>query len=281
MSVRIRSVDVNRRELLRAGVVAAGTATVTVPGTAAAWPTLDPSAPGWTARFSRPHGQRGSYGVEVIWQLPAAEPTVAVSFDDGPHPHYTPIVLDTLKRHGVPATFFTIGIHAHAHPDLVRRAHDEGHEIGNHTWSHPDLSQVTQREADWQLSRTHDLLGKVAGHPPTLFRPPYGKVDSVGLLAAAAHGYHVALWSETLRGTHAGQDAAAAIRDIGNGGIVLMHDSGPAASMALVRVLDSFLMRLKRQGYAFATIGELISASPGPDNPGRTSSGGISSHAED
>src|SRR5712692_7982758 len=124
-------------------------------------------------------GQGGSYGVEVIWQLPMAEPTVAVSFDDGPYLHYTPKVLRALKRRGVPATFFTIGIHAHAYADLVRRARDEGHEIGNHTWSHPDLSQVTQREADWQLSRTHDVLGKVAGQPPALFRPAYGKVDCV------------------------------------------------------------------------------------------------------
>jgi peptidoglycan-N-acetylglucosamine deacetylase len=273
--VRICWSDVDRRELLRAGVVAAGAATITASGTAAAWPALDPSAPGWTARFSRPHGQGGSYGVEVIWQLPMAEPTVAVSFDDGPDPRYTPKVLDVLKRRGVPATFFTIGIHADAYPDLVRRARDEGHEIGNHTWSHPDLSQVTQREADWQLSRTHDLLGKVVGQSPTLFRPPYGKLDCVGLLAAAARGYRVTLWSETLRGAHAGQDAAATVRDIGNGGIVLMHDSGPAASMALVGVLDSFLVRLQRRGFTFATVSELIRPSPGPGHPGRTSSGGI------
>ncbi len=279
--MQIPSVDVNRRKLLRAGAVAASAGSVAALGTAAEWPAFDPSAPGWTARFSRPHGQRGSYGVEVIWQLPAAEPTVAVSFDDGPHPHYTPMVLDVLKRRAVPATFFMIGIHAHAHPDLVRRARDEGHEIGNHTWSHPDLSQVTQGEADWQLSRTHDLLGEIAGQPPALFRPPYGKVDSVGLLAAAAHGYHVALWSETLRGAHAGPDATAAIREIANGGIVLTHDSGPAASTALIRVLDSFLRRLKSRGYAFATIGELISASPSPGYPGRTSPGGISDAAEE
>jgi peptidoglycan/xylan/chitin deacetylase (PgdA/CDA1 family) len=264
---------VNRRELLRTGVVAVGAATITVPGTAAAWPALDPSAPGWTARFARPNGQRGSYGVEVIWQRPAEQPAVAISFDDGPHPDFTPMVLDALKRRGVPATFFTMGIHAHAYPDLVRRARDEGHEIGNHTWSHPDLSQVPQREADLQLSSTHDLLERLVGQPPTLFRPPYGKVDGVGLLAAATHGYRVALWSETLRGAHAGQDAAAVVRDIENGGIVLMHDSGPAASMELIRVLDSFLVHLKRRGYAFATIGDMIgiprspAIAPGPPRP--------------
>lgn len=254
----------DRRKLLQAGVVAAGTSAITVSGTAAAWPALDPPAPGWTARFSRPYGQPGHYGVEVIWQLPVAQPTVAVSFDDGPDPQYTPMVLDILKRRGVPATFFTIGIHVRAYSDLVRRARDEGHEIGNHTWTHPDLSQVTQQEADSQLSQTHELLGKVAGQPPALFRPPYGKVDCIGLLAAAAHRYHVVLWSESLRGAHPGQDAAATVRDIGNGGIVLMHDSGPAASAALVRTLDSFLARLKHQGYEFATISELIEASQGP-----------------
>jgi peptidoglycan/xylan/chitin deacetylase (PgdA/CDA1 family) len=73
----------------------------------------------------------------------------------------------------------------------------------------------------------------------------------------------------------AGQDAAATVRGIGNGGIVLMHDSGPAASMALVGVLDSFLARLQRRGYAFATVSELIRSSPGPGHPGRTSSDGI------
>ena len=77
-----------------------------------------------------------------------------------------------------------------------------------------------------------------------------------------------------VRGAHAGQDAAAAARDIGNGGIVLMHDSGPA-SMALVGALDSFLARLQRRGYAFATVSELIRSSPGPGHPGRTSSDGI------
>jgi hypothetical protein len=75
---------VNRRELLRTGGVAVGAAAITVPGTAAAWPALDPSAPGWTARFARPDGQRGSYGAEVIWQRPAEQPAVAISFDDGP-----------------------------------------------------------------------------------------------------------------------------------------------------------------------------------------------------
>jgi peptidoglycan/xylan/chitin deacetylase (PgdA/CDA1 family) len=93
------------------------------------------------------------------------------------------------------------------------------------------------------------------------------------LLAAATHGYRVALWSATLRGAHAGQDAAAVVRDIENGGIVLMHDSGPAASMELIRVLDSFLVHLKRRGYAFATIGDMIgiprspAIAPGPPRP--------------
>lgn len=261
-------------------MVAAAASAITVPGTAAAWPALDPTAPGWTARFSRPHGQPGRYGVEVIWQQPMARPTVAVSFDDGPHPLYTPMVLDVLKRHGVPATFFTIGIHARAHPDLLRRARDEGHEIGNHTWTHPDLSQVTQQEADWQLSRTHELLAKVAGQPPALFRPPYGKLDGIGLFAAAAHRYHVALWSETLRGAHALPDAATAVGDIGNGGIVLMHDGGPAASMGLVAVLDPFLTGLKRRGYEFATISELIGAPPDPAHRGRTSSDGTDAAEE-
>jgi peptidoglycan/xylan/chitin deacetylase (PgdA/CDA1 family) len=128
-----------------------------------------------------------------------AEPTVAVSFDDGPHPYYTPKVLNILKRRGVPATFFTIGIHPQAYADLVRRARDEGHEIGNHTWSHPDLSQVTQREADWQLSRTHDVLGEIPGQPPTLFRPPYGKLDCVGL---RRRGAWRGTWSRYAPGSH-------------------------------------------------------------------------------
>ncbi len=106
-------------------------------------------------------------------------------------------------------------------------------------------------------------------------------MDCIGLLAAAVHRYHVALWSETLRGAHALPDAAAAVGDIGNGGIVLMHDSGPGASMALVAVLDSFLTGLERRGYEFATISELIGASPGPAHRGRTSSGRIDDAAEE
>ena len=128
---------------------------------------------------------------QVHWSVP--EDQVRLTFDDGPYPAVTPTVLDLLDRYRIPATFMLVGTFARQHPDLVRRMVDAGHVIGNHSWTHPDLSTLEPAQVRDELHRTHDELSRFADI--TLFRPPRGQVSGVVLQATAELGYDVLLWS--------------------------------------------------------------------------------------
>jgi peptidoglycan/xylan/chitin deacetylase (PgdA/CDA1 family) len=105
---------------------------------------------------------------------PRSPGQLALTFDDGPNPAWTPRLLDILAEHNVRATFFMVGKFAKAEPELARRVADAGHLIGNHTWSHPDLSRTREANVLDELTRTNDLLAKIAGKPIRYFRPPFG-----------------------------------------------------------------------------------------------------------
>ena len=113
-----------------------------------------------------------------------ADRTVALTFDDGPDPRWTPAVLDVLRRHGVHATFFVVGARVLEHPDLTRRVVDEGHEIGNHTFSHVEVGAISGWELGLQLSLTQTAVAGATGVRPVLFRPPYASTpDTVSVEA--------------------------------------------------------------------------------------------------
>ena len=127
----------------------------------------------------------------VLWSVPP--PFVCVTFDDGPDPEITPRTLDVLRAYDVPALFMLIGAFAEANPDLVDRMLDEGHLIGNHTWSHPSLLTLPPDEVRRELHDTHEVLAR---HTDAIdwFRPPRGELSGVALQAAAELGYDVLLW---------------------------------------------------------------------------------------
>jgi len=127
----------------------------------------------------------------VLWSVP--EPLVCLTFDDGPDAEITPRALDVLARYDVPALFMLIGAFAEAHPDVVDRILEEGHEVGNHTWSHPSLLTLPPEEVRRELQDTHEVL---AHHTDDVvwFRPPRGELSGVALQAAAELGYDVLLW---------------------------------------------------------------------------------------
>jgi len=162
-------------------VLAAG-----IVGVATTPASSDPTRP-WTK------ARRGvGLGVQrVLWSAPAG--TASLTFDDGPYPALTPHVLDVLDRYGIPATFMLIGAFAAAHPALVEDIVGRGHAIGNHTWTHRDLTSLDPDEVRLELQRTHDQLSRHADI--TLFRPPRGQLSGVALQAAAELGYDVVLWS--------------------------------------------------------------------------------------
>jgi peptidoglycan/xylan/chitin deacetylase (PgdA/CDA1 family) len=105
---------------------------------------------------------------------PARPGEIALTFDDGPNPTWTPKLLDTLATRNVHATFFLLGGFAQAQPDLIRRIAAEGHLIGNHSWSHPDLSRTSARNVREELVRTSQTLEQITGAPVRYFRPPFG-----------------------------------------------------------------------------------------------------------
>lgn len=154
-----------------------------------------------------------------------AEPAVALTFDDGPDPEATPVLLDLLARHGARATFFLVGRRAARHPELVARIAAEGHAIGNHSWNHPALPQLTAAEIASQLRRTAAATGDPR---PRLMRPPYGDQSLASHLIARRLGYTVVGWSLVAADwlDHDGEVLAARMLDgLHPGAIVLLHDS--------------------------------------------------------
>jgi peptidoglycan/xylan/chitin deacetylase (PgdA/CDA1 family) len=133
----------------------------------------------------------------VIWNATVTEPIAAITFDDGPTPEYTPRILDALDRAGLTATFNVMGWNGVHHPNVLRQVVDAGHEIGNHTWDHRDLTTLTQQETRDELVRCKDEVEALIGRPFTSFRPPRGELTGYALRIAAELGYDTFIWSVT------------------------------------------------------------------------------------
>jgi len=198
-------------------------------------------------------------GPAIIRQAGRGE--VALTFDDGPSP-YTARVLDVLKKNRVRATFFLCGANAERYPELVRRIRAEGHQIGNHTYSHPYLYLMSEARIAAEIDRTQDVLEKITGARPTLFRPPFGVrwFSLWGVLRE--RGLTMVLWSD--RGydgrLNAEGIAKATLEQLTPGAIILLHDGFEthAASdvdrAATVRALPAIISGVRKAGYQFARL---------------------------
>ncbi|MEU0105963.1 glycosyltransferase [Streptomyces sp. NPDC006251] len=200
-------------------------------------------------------------------ELPDHE--LVLTFDDGPDPMWTPKVLDVLKKHEAHAVFFITGTMASRHPDLVQRMVDEGHEIGLHTFNHPDLSLQSKSRIDWELSQNQLALAGAAGIRTSLFRPPYSSfahvMDNKSWPVTeyiGSKGYITIVNdtdSEDWRRPGVEKIISNATPKNGEGAIVLMHDSGGDRSQT-VAALDRFITGLKDQGYRFDTLTAALDA---------------------
>jgi peptidoglycan/xylan/chitin deacetylase (PgdA/CDA1 family) len=191
-------------------------------------------------------------------------PAAALTFDDGPHPPYTEQVLETLARYDVAATFFCVGLHARSYPDLVRRIVDEGHQLANHTWSHPVLGDLDEAQVRTQLDRTDELLDAAGRSGRPLFRPPYGAItpEFVEWLESDPAGRTMVLWDvEAFDWARPGSDAIAdrVLAEVSPGSIVLLHDGGGDRSQT-VAALPSIVESLLERDYALDTVGALLPA---------------------
>ena len=177
-------------------------------------------------------------------------PVIYFTFDDGPHPVYTPQVLDVLARYGARAMFFVIGSLADRYPGTVQRILNEGHTIGNHTWNHESLAGLPREEFDETVGRTQALLGN---RSTTCLRPPYASMDAFTRDWAAEHGLSIETWDFSpqdwiQRPAHVmAQDIVDHARD---GAILLLHDGGGDRTQTVL-ALDVALSYLSDQGFRF------------------------------
>lgn len=183
---------------------------------------------------------------------------IAMTFDDGPHPKLTPKLLDMLKERGIKATFFVVGQNAEEYPDIMRRIVAEGHEVGNHSWSHPALTRLGSEGVRSQIERTNAAIEKATGKPPTLIRPPYGATTArLDKVFADTFGLTVVIWSVDpldWKYRNSARVTQKILEGASPGGIILAHDIHATTVAAMPATLDA----LKERGYKFATVSELI-----------------------
>jgi len=198
----------------------------------------------------------GSDAHAQTYPLPAqqAKSSVALTFDDGPSA-YTPQILNVLQRNGVRATFFSVGQQVQGHPGITQETSQAGDVIGNHSWSHPDLTLLTPSQIRGQLSRTSEEIQRVTGVSPTLFRPPYGAMNATVRGTAEQLGLRPVLWNVDT-GDWQRPGVNAIIRSVldhaSNGSIVLMHDGGGDRSQT-VQALPQIISELRQRGFVFVT----------------------------
>ena len=209
------------------------------------------------------------YVVEASGNTP--NPTrkmVSISFDDGPDPTYTPAILDVLKEKKAPATFFVVGVNAEGHPDLLRREYDEGHLIGNHTYSHPNIATICTESTDRQFTATQRLIEFATGHSTTLFRPPYN-ADSEPQTPAEitpilrAQNMNYVTVGERIdphdwrKGVTADQIVQEVLTEAQRGHLILLHDAGGDRT-ATIRALPDIIDQLRARGFEFVPLDELM-----------------------
>ncbi|GGA25271.1 polysaccharide deacetylase family protein [Paenibacillus physcomitrellae] len=188
---------------------------------------------------------------------------IALTFDDVPDPRFTPQILNVLKEKKVKATFFVVGSRAKKHPALVRMIQKQGHAIGNHSYSHPVLKDLSMKEFKLEIERTEQVLEKINGQKPLLIRPPYGEINEEQVRWARRGGYKIVNWnvdSEDWKGIRKEKVIRNVLDHAGPGSIVLQHAGGGVGSdlSGTIEALPVIIDELKARGYQFVTVPELL-----------------------
>jgi peptidoglycan/xylan/chitin deacetylase (PgdA/CDA1 family) len=182
-------------------------------------------------------------------------PQVALTFDDGPHPDWTPKVLDVLKREKVKATFFLVGTMAQHYPSLVRREVAEGMAVGDHSWTHPHLAGRDPAFVEGQLGHTRDVL-KELGADVTVFRPPYGSYNASTVQIATALKMRTVIWAidpADYRRPSPEVIVRRVMSQLKPGAIILMHDGGGDRSNTVAAV-KMLINQIRKRGYGFSVL---------------------------
>jgi peptidoglycan-N-acetylglucosamine deacetylase len=212
-------------------------------------------------------------GFGIYTRVNTQAPYLAMTFDDGPSAEYTPRLLDMLKARHIKATFFLVGKNVQAHPELVRRIIAEGHEVGNHTWDHPQLSKLTDTQATDEIEKTQDAIRTACGVTPTLLRPPYGALNKPEHIWIPQQlKLNVVYWTVDTEDWKRPGAAAITSRVLAGarpGAIILQHDIHGQTIDAMPAALDGLIAK----GYHLVTVSQLIAleshqAAPTPQRNG-------------
>lgn len=201
-------------------------------------------------------------------------PEIALTFDDGPNPYYTPQVLAVLKQYNVQATFFDVGYLVTDYPDIVRQEYKQGNIVGNHSWSHPQLTRLSASEVLSQLTFASHAIQAAIGVRPAFFRPPYGAFNRIVLHEANQLGVTTVLWDDEAKDWKLPGVSIIVNRILWlahNGAIILLHDGGGNRSET-VAALPIIITTLRTWGYKFVTIQQMVndlvgSAPQAPNQP--------------
>jgi peptidoglycan-N-acetylglucosamine deacetylase len=255
---------IRRWGLVAAAVLASGALTTLAPARPAG-PAPGAAPAAGTASPRRPHRSNA-----VVPPPPReidchVRKCIALTFDDGPAPS-TVRLLDVLRAKGARVTFFVLGSEVARHPDLVRREIAEGHEVGNHTYRHIDLTRASNARIRAELTRTQLAVRHATGQTPVLLRPPYGDTNKRVSMIARRYRLAQCLWTiDPLdwRNRNAALIERRVVRGARPGYIILLHDIHPTTVAAMAGILEG----LARKGFVFVTISEL--AGGHPLRPGR------------
>ncbi|MDD3146715.1 MAG: polysaccharide deacetylase family protein [Candidatus Riflebacteria bacterium] len=204
----------------------------------------------------------GNFSRSRLVKLLGGSRRVVLTFDDGPHPRTTPQILEILKRRNLRAIFFVLGIQAQKYPEIVKQIHEDGHLIGNHSYSHKNLAQLSEEKLREEICRTSRLIENITGKRPEFLRPPYGAMNRNVLRVANGEGMNIVLWTIDPKDWHS-KNEVVVLRQIDRqlgiersdlrGGAILLHDIYPST----VRALEPMLDRLATYEYRITSIDRL------------------------
>ena len=192
-----------------------------------------------------------------VYNVDTQEKVLSISFDAAWGSAHTEKILDILDEYDVRTTFFLVGFWSEKYPELVQEIVLRGHEIGNHSATHPHMSKLSEAQIKEELKKASDLVEHITGKPTTLFRPPYGEYNDAVVRVSRDEGYECVQWNvDSLDWKFQNTDRIVrrVEKDVKDGDIILMHDIFPTSVEAALRIVDD----LQKRGYEFVTVEELL-----------------------